>query len=511
MKRNDRPLNFLVFVMDQVGAHSFPFYGNPDTSMANLTRLAEQGVICERAYCNNPVCMPSRATLLTGLTPRQHGCVTNGVPLPESVPTVSGLLSKEGYRTFAAGKLHLQPGLDGGGRGPLPEFSWEDKVRWERGEIDGLPGGYYGFERTAYANGHVNGCYGDYVNETARSCPEVLDAYRPSEGRPTCPGNAICWRTNVPAEKHYNHWIADSTIAFMESVPEDQPFFVWCSFPDPHGPWAAAAPYADRFEPSRLRLNSTWRESTDPLPLLERYRQGLPGFLRAEDQQTLAEVTAQTYGMLEHVDHNVGRVMDALDASGRRGDTVVVVLADHGEYLGSHGLLGKTPWPYEELLRIPMVWLLPERAGGNGGRSLSIPVSTLDFVPTVLELAGQPADALFCRGRARADFRLPGDSLAPWLTGATPPDDRAVCVEFDNGMKAGPPIRMRALVDRNRKLTVYDGEPGGLLYDLESDPHEMRNLWNEPGGEAVRVRMVDTLMRQMIRSDPLTLPRYIGA
>lgn len=509
---NQSKPNFLVFCLDQIGASAFSCYGNPDSRTPNIDRLASQSVRCDRAYCNSPVCMPSRATLLSGLSPRQHGCVTNGVPLPEDVPTVTQCLGDRGYRTHAVGKLHLQPGLDGGDREPLSEFSCEDKIRWENGEIAGLPEGYYGFQTTDYVNGHVSGCYGDYANEIECSHPGLLELYGKEKGR-LCPGNLICWRSEMPADLHYNRWIADKTSAFIHRSSEvANPFFVWSSFPDPHGPWAAAKEYTDRFDPDSLSLNPTWQDTKDPLPRLAAERERLISFLKVPDRATLSEVTAQTYAMMEHIDENIGRVLNALEESGEAENTVIVLLADHGEYLGSHGLLGKTPWPYEELLRIPMLWSLPEhRRGDETLASLPSLVSTLDFVPTILDLAGAAPDALFHRGNAKADFRLPGKSLLPQLRGGRADPDRAVLCEFDNGMKAGPIVRTRTLVTQRWKLSLFAGEGGGILFDLENDPHERINLWDDVQMRSVRANLTEQLLREIIASDRFALPRWIGA
>jgi arylsulfatase A-like enzyme len=507
-KTTPRP-SFLVFCLDQIGAHSLGAYGNSDARTPNIDRLASRGRLALRAYCNNPVCMPSRATLITGLTPRQHGCVTNGVPLPADVPTVGQALSKAGYRTFSAGKLHLQPGLDAGKREALPEFSWEDAVRWNAGQITSLPEGYYGFAQSAYVSGHVSGCYGQYAQQMQREHPGLLEAYAGTDSR-TRGDNILCWQTEVPAELHYNHWIADRTIDFLSQAGRE-PFFAWCSFPDPHGPWAAAREYADAFDPDALKLPEHWNETEDPLEILSQYRRKLPDFLRVLSRRGLAEVTAQTYGMLEHIDANIGRVVEALKRNGQADNTVIVLLADHGEYLGAHGLVGKTPWPYQELLRIPMLYVLPDSVGDGEPGPLETPVSTLDFVPTVLDLAGVDASGMFQPGRAKSRLELPGQSLLPWLHGDQTCPDRAIVCEFDNTMHRPLQLRMRTLIRRDYKLTLYDNQQGGLLFHLPSDPLERRNLWSDPQHQSARHELTEQLLRRLITGDRFVLPRWIGA
>jgi arylsulfatase A-like enzyme len=488
-----------------MGASSLACYGNPDVETPNIDRLAVDGCLFERAYCNNPVCMPSRATLFTGMTPRQHGVITNGVRLSSDVPTVTEVLGAAGYRTFGAGKIHLQPGLDGGR--PLAQFSWEDRARWEVGEIASLPADYYGLGEVYFASGHVSGCFGQYANECRRAHPEVSEAYRRNGPGPQ--GTAqLTWRTGVPAELHYNHWIADRTIEFLRDVPSAQPFFAWCSFPDPHGPWAAARPYCDMYDPDSLHLDPTWREMADPLAFLADYRSALPPFLRVGDETGLRETIAQFYGMISHVDHNVGRVMKALHDCERDADTIAVFLTDHGEYAGSHGLMGKTPWPYEPLLRVPCIWRVPRAR--ETGLHASAAMSLLDFVPTILDFAGFGPSDILPEGFNRADRCLPGRSLRPLLEGGEL-ERRPCLVEFENNARRGPPLHMRALIGERYKLVLYPPHPKGLLFDLAEDPGERRNLWSDHAHAEIRDAMVHELLEEIVRTDRINLPREAGA
>lgn len=181
MAERQKP-SFLVLVADQMRAGSLACYGDPDVETPNIDRLAADGCPFERAYCDNPVCMPSRATLFIGLTPRQHGVVTNGVRLSSDVPTATVVLAAAGYRTFGAGKVHLQPGLDGGH--PRAQFGWEDRARREAGEITSLPVDYYGLQDVGFASGHVSGCFGQYASECRRGHAEILEAYRRNGRQP---------------------------------------------------------------------------------------------------------------------------------------------------------------------------------------------------------------------------------------------------------------------------------------------------------------------------------------
>ena len=493
--------NFLVFLVDQMQSAALGCHGNADARTPNMDALAAQGVTFRRAYCNNTVCMPSRASMVTGLTPRRHGCLTNGNSLPEHVPTITAALVDAGYRTHAVGKLHLQP-FGGGAR------SWEDRERWNAGEITALPEGYYGFQTTDFVGGHVSYCFGDYANDIARDHPGLRERYARDAARPDDPH----WRLDVPAELHYNHWIADRTIDFIQSAG-DAPFFLQCSFPDPHFPYAAARPYNDMFDPAALALSPTWANHDDPCDFLaQRRRPEEQRFGNGFSERLLRECTAQTYGMITHVDDNIGRVMEALDEGGLTENTVVVFMADHGEYLGAHGLLYKDAWPYEELARVPFIWRFFGGPGAppQGGRDDV--VSLLDFAPTVLDFAGVDPAVLHSRGRGRSERDvLPGRSLRARIQGDDALPARPALIEFDEDWFPGPACRARVLVTDRWKLGVFGGTDSGLLFDLENDPHETRNLWSDPAHAATRGDLLARLLSELARTDRFDTPRISGA
>ena len=495
--------NFLVFVVDQMFAGSLAYNGNPDVRTPNLDRLAGEGVSFRRAYCNNSVCMPSRSTMITGLTPRQHGCITNGTLLPAHVPTITHALAASGYRTHAVGKLHLQPFSATCAKGePIP--SWESRSLWDEGRITGLPLPYYGFQTVDFVGGHVHYNFGDYANWLRENHPGVHDLYARDRAYDVA---GQSWKMDVPAEVHYNRWIADQSIAFLGEAEPDQAFFLFCSFPDPHHPFAACRPYSEMYDPASLALSPTWDVREEPCDWLRDVARAVPDFTEAD----LRADAAQTYGMITHLDDEIGRVLDALRTQGLDKDTVVVLMADHGEYLGSHHLLYKAIWPWEELLRVPFIWRAPGGVPAPDGSD--VVVSLLDFAPTVLDYAAIDQDVLNMRQpAARADWPgLPGRSLLPAIDAATQMAPRPAICELDSDWQVGPMLRRRTIVDGRWKLTVVPPMRDGILCDLEDDPYETRNLWRDPGCAAVKARLTERLLRELIWSDPLNGPRICGA
>jgi len=274
MSRTEKPLNFLIICTDQMQSFTMGCNGNTEVRTTNLDQLARTGCNFQRAYCTNSVCSPSRATIFTGLTARQHGCITNGDILPVNIPTIAKALSEHDYRTHSVGKLHLQPAW----AQPCPENrqseggtdgnSWENSRAWKEGGIKHLPAGYYGFQTTEFVNGHVDGCYGDYENWLKSINPQMHARYRRENCLAKVKHPKDCWQLDVPAELHYNTWITDRTVQYLSDLKHDESFFIWCSFPDPHHPYAAAAPYNRMYDPASVRLNATWQDESDPLPAL---------------------------------------------------------------------------------------------------------------------------------------------------------------------------------------------------------------------------------------------------
>ncbi|MCF7816405.1 MAG: sulfatase-like hydrolase/transferase [Kiritimatiellales bacterium] len=491
--------NFLVICCDQLQSYSLACNGNKDVKTPNIDRLARDGCSFRRAYCNNSVCMPARSTMITGLYPRQHGCITNGTVLPESVPTLPQVLSRHGYRTHSVGKLHLQP------------YSMKDSAEstegWLSGEITSLPKNYYGFQSSDFLGGHVGGCFGDYVNELRKSHPGVYEKYQRENAIWRSEGSDKTWKLDVPAELHYNAWVADKTVRFLETHSEES-FFIWCSFPDPHFPFAASEPYADMYDPAKLEICPTAFEKLGELETLQR-RRDFFGKLYAFDEKTLREITAQTYGMITHIDDCVGKILDAVQRNGLMENTIVVFIADHGEYLGSHHLIEKADWMYEELTRVPMIWRVPDAVHpGKGSDSV---VSQIDLVPTILDYAGIAMVELDMRKNFSAPpLTLPGRSLKPLLSGGFPLEDKPALLEYDEDWYKSGFYRPRTLIGSQYKLIVYPNTGGGQLFDLKTDPYERKSLWDDAKYNSIKAEMMEALLRETSKYDRTDQPRRCG-
>lgn len=479
-----KPPNFLLFCVDQMQAACMGCAGHPMVQTPNLDKLAAKGVHFCRAYCNNPVCTPSRSTMITGKTPRQHGCLTNGCILPDQ-PTLPAQLAAAGYETHAVGKLHLQPfGCD----------CAEGMSNW-RDPKHRLPMPYYGFQHVDYVGGHVHYSFGDYKRWLDGRDPKAHDRLKG-----TGTGKGECFCIDLPPEMHYNNWIADRTIAALDT--RQTPFFLWSSFPDPHHPFAACGLYAEMYDPDDVPLPANWREHVDDVPFLAACRACSP-MHHVDEESELRGIIAQTLGMITHVDDCIGRVLDALEERGLAETTVIGFMADHGEYLGSHGLKMKGVWPHEALWNIPFIWYDPRGTPGV----CDDPVSLLDVVPTVADYAGVDTAGFNTRNHDGARAGLPGQSLRPRLRGETPAPQPAL-LEFDEDVRADRPLcRMRGLVHGPWKLVRWAGWPEGVLVNVEDDPDELHNRWSDPEVAAIKAEMLDLLVDRLAATERFDTPR----
>jgi len=502
--------NILFFCVDEMRADHLACMGNPMVKTPNLDRLAAGGTLFRRAYCNNPICMPARATMFTGLLPRDHGLRVNGQSLRQDIPVLPQLFKAAGYRTHAAGKLHLTPWVPKEDR-PRPEHFPESMAHWKEGRLNTFPVPYYGFDRVDFVGGHTSYAYGDYPawlreqgGDPAQLGPD--QALEPPTGAP------LTYKMRLPVEWHYNRFISDRTIETIhESARDGQPFFAWCSFPDPHMPVAPPAPYCHQYSPDDVALPAAREGEADVLPPV--YRQVLSGDLkpngvdnRGVTEAHKREIIAGTYGMITHLDMEIGRVLDALEASGQAGNTIVVFTSDHGDMMGDHGLLWKSFYTFRGCVQIPLIIAVP---GGVKGQVTETLACQLDALPTLLGLASLPMPddgwALrptpFERGSVQPLQSYPGCNLAALLRGQVVTSKREDVVIENDDPTTG--FRVRALVTDRYRLTVYPGTSHGELFDLQEDPDELWNLWGRPDCRELRQSLTGRLLERYAQETPL--------
>jgi arylsulfatase A-like enzyme len=510
------PASFLIFITDQNRWDLLGCAGHPTIQTPNLDGLAERGIRFDRHYTIHPLCMPTRGTMLTGLTPRGHGTRCNGIPLTRDLPTITQALVEAGYRTHGIGKLHYRP--FGTLRGVAPEAldpgDWlESRALWETGRVSHIPVPYYGFESVDYIGGHGFGCWGDYVAWLSSQEPRAKELWQQAIGEKTGSGPDAVWQNPLPPELHYTAWIGDQAIDFVrDRAQSGQPFFLWCSFPDPHPPYTAAHPWGEMYSPADVPPPITREGELDSLPPHYRilFDEGVPtaGRFAATNipEAQIRRVRAMAYGMISQIDHAVGRVLHTLDELGLRQSTVVAFLADHGNMMGDHGLMNMPPTHLDGTTRVPSIWSLPGRfAEGQVSRAL---VSHLDFAPTILDVAGVPTPEGAVPLTPEAPRQLPpwpGSSMAPVLRGEEDTIEESVIIENDEDYLG---MRMRTLVTDRYHLTTYAGEGYGELFDLREDPEQLHNLWDDPERQQTKLELRALLQDRLTQTDNV-LPRRL--
>lgn len=485
--------NIVLISSDQQRYNSVGCYGNEHVRTPVLDTLATEGVLFECAYTQSPMCAPSRASLMTGLYPQNHGLWANGVRLSREHKLLSRAMADAGYDCGLVGKFHLAAAADG---------------RTE----DRLDDGFRFFE-WAHDPTHTSP-QNRYQRWLAERHPETFAKYRATlsdQSWDSDAGNrargALALDT-VDPEAHYSAWVAERAAAFIgdTSRPSGQPFFLVANFFDPHHPFGAPRRYRDLYDPATLPrpVGSVAELATKPSPQLGYSRASYagiaPGF-QDYSADEIQELIATYYAMVTQLDEQIGRILRALQDRGIAEDTLVVFTSDHGEMLGDHAMLLKGPMMYDCAIRVPLIMRWP--AHFPAGLRVTTPVQTIDLTSTLLAAAGLEA----------ALPRAQGTDLAALASGGNGGRGWALTVYRDSNFAQDPPIHVTALRSGTHKLVVWHGRPSmrgqpeGELYDLDRDPDELCNLWDDPAHADIRAALTARLLEALVAVEDRSNPR----
>jgi uncharacterized sulfatase len=434
----ERKLNVLFIAVDDMN-NDLGCYGHPLVQSPNIDRLAKMGVRFDRAYCQFPLCSPSRSSLMTGLRPDTTRVFNlqyhfrTGLP---DVVTLSQLFKNNGYYAARVGKIYHY-----GNPGDIGTSGLDDPPSWN----------------------HV-------VNPAGRD-KTVLESdimnYTPRRGL----GSAMAFLSDRKGkdEEHTDGKVALETIKLLEQH-HDQPFFIAAGFYKPHTPYVAPSKYFDLYPMEKIQLPAVPSDSLKgvPAPALAS-TQPRPYFGVTPDQAR--ECKRAYYAAISFVDAQIGKLLDTMDRLKLWDNTAVVFWSDHGYHLGEHGLWMKQSL-FEESARVPLVVIAPG-AKGNG-RPCARTVEFVDLYPTLADLAGltPPKD-------------LVGASLRPLLDDPSRPWDRPAFTQVQRGEFPGYSVR----TERWRYTVWDDGKRGAQLYDHDADPQELNNLADDPKSAAVAAEM----------------------
>ena len=470
-------MNVLFIITDQQRADHLGCAGNRILKTPNLDRFASEGLRFTNAFCANPICMPNRGSILTGLYPNMHGCRTNGINLPENVPTMPEALLKQGWHTHAIGKLHLN----------FMERSYKKEV-YSAESIDAwidpekvksmrkrFLKPYYGFEEVETVIGHGDKCVGHYLDWLEEKAPQYVESTKKSIEN-LFP--ALCYETELPEECYPTSFIAERTLAFLERYRNgdfgNKPFFLLSSFPDPHHPVCPPGKYKDMYDPEDIELPSNFNdlENLKKHPFLAPFITSPPMrdkylIQRATTEEEAREFISLTYGAITMIDHGVGKILASLEKLGMADNTIVVYTSDHGDLMGDHRLILKGPSPFIGVLNVPLIWKVPEMIKpGSVSESL---ISSIDFAPTLMNLLGI--------GSRKLPPDMQGVDMTPVLKDPTiKVRDHCLIEEDEEYFRIK--LRLRHLITEDHKITVYEHlRDYGDIFDRKDDPDEVNNLW----------------------------------
>ena len=512
--------NFLFFITDQHRADWLGCSGHPVVKTPNIDAIAADGTLFEDFHVALPVCMPNRASLMTGRMPSVHGLRYNGCLLPTRANTFVDVLAAGGYATASIGKSHLQPFTN---RPPLskkdtverlipeawkPEqdsYTKEEPTSFDGDKVTPFEAPYYGFQHVDMVTSHGDRCGGQYGQWFRENMPDWQALHDPANELAhsyTCPQ---AYRTPVPEHAYPTTWVADRAIDYLEKSSEsDDPFFAFVSFPDPHHPFNPPGKYWDMYDPDDFDVDLPFEAHKNPVPpmqhLSDMWKIGkmpaIPQMPFRADDQHIREAKALTAGMITMIDDHIGRIVQTLKDTNQYDNTVIIFTSDHGDYLGDFNLMLKGPLPLASITRVPMIWSDPATRAGVKTQALA---STIDISASILE-----------RAELAPYHGIQGRSFLNALDGQSPHRDEVFIEHNDGGPRMGlkHAARVRTLRSADWRFSVYAGEDFGELYDLKADPKELKNLWDDPvyatEKAALSMRLIDHLTHQMDESPRAT-------
>ena len=465
--------NLLLLMADQHRADILGCAGDPVVATPNIDRLAAEGVRFDHVYCQGPLCMPARASLLTERYVRDHGVFENDSQVDLGTPTFLTALREAGYQTGCIGKMHLW--VHGQGSG----------VRHTSERVADLKA--YGFEEPIetvdkLAAVAIGSEYSDYLEQRG-----LYQEYREHVGARMYQRGTPVWNSDpIPLSEgdYVDAWHGRRVVDWLEKRSDDRPFFQWVGFPGPHDPWDAPRASREIYDGVELPMPGTL--TLPELPGSGPFDTFLKVFMRHGGTRGLTDSVIQDvrrayYADVTVIDRAIGEILGALERTGQLDDTWIIYTSDHGEMMGEHRMLMKMVF-YEPSVRVPLI-IRPPGGRSSGPEVIDDLVEQLDLGATLRDLAGAPA--------------LP-DSEA-----------RSLLPAIERGESCGRDVIVSenygfAMFREDRyKLVVFEDESlPGQLFDLEEDPLEERNLIDDPAASSVVERMVGERVRPFLSTSP---------
>lgn len=502
------PRTIVLVMVDQLAAKWVEAANSGVVDLPELRRLAAEGVDFQRAFTENPVCTPARANIATGMSSSANGVGECGYRLDPAVPTFMRALQAAGWATGAFGKLHLLPQLES----VAPDYR------------------VYGFDTVHNTEDTRAGAWLDWVRETHG---EWYDAARATVWMTMVPELAnygaehedlraqvlgsqsrypqtteLAYELPFPAEVSQTAWITDRARDYLRAA-DHRDVFMHVSYVQPHNPFSPPAGYVGSVNLSAIPdpVPAEWLE--DPIPYFAQERYQRPSY----DEHDWKRERRFYFADLAHLDHEIGRLRQALEDAGRLDDCLLIFTSDHGELLHDHGLLGKWERHYDPCIRVPLIISAP----GVDPSVRHELVKHTDITATIYDWA-QVTPPLLPAGPPDTTDALPmlhGRSLLPLLHAGPAADDpwrTEILIQSNNShVNVSPTSWARTLRTDQYRYTHFFNDGGEQLFDLSSDPDERVDLAQDPQyretADRLRARLLEAAVRESYPNTPRALYR----
>lgn len=454
----------LVFILpDRLRQDTSAAYGNDWIQSPHMDRMASESFVFEHCYVTQPVCAPARASIMTGLYPPTAGMPRNRLIMPAEVQTVAQMVSDD-YKTGYIGKWHLG-----------------DEIIKQRGFNEWVSANDYWWPE--YTNPDDQKKFSDYHDSL------VDEGYEPEQEHPGGKTFSMEQRSGMPPAQQMASFLADSAAEFIEQNRDD-PFVLYVSSIEPHPPFAG--PFDDMYDSATLPVDESFMQSPVESTLFNRMRAELfadcvRDGISTATEEGMRQLRANYFGNVKLVDDMLGTILGAIDGAGIKDNTIVVFTSEHGDMIGTHGMI-EMRTPYEEAAQVPLFirvpWLTDQetRVPGN--------FSQIDFLPTFLDLLGQSIPDYLQgesrRGVLEGSQDLLDNDVVVQHNGV---GDRDMAMECDSWVMNDDKLRelnflntmpWRSVITADRWKLNLCAVDQGELYDLNSDPGEFHNLFDKP-------------------------------
>ena len=511
-------MNFLfIFTDQQRKDHISCYNSNMVLKTPNIDSIAQEGIKFTNFFCNNPICMPNRSTIFTGQYPSVHGVTTNGRNLPIETRTFVDILRENGYHTANFGKIHLNYfGVTSklfNAELNSQEFVLPNLYKKLSNYIP-----YFGLEEVKIISGHGNLLgHPDYLNwivskvkqdeslqlklkvEPDDTDRQILRKYSKltSPKKEKSIRKLQVFNHDIPEKLYSTTFVKEHVINFLENFANHQyskeNFFVFCSFPDPHHPFAPPGRYFDMYKPEDIILPNSFKDNHETSTRLNKNHyeklintEGTQNeiFPKPKDLTELQakRVIAASYGMEKMIDDAIGEILENLEKTDLAKNTIIIFTTDHGDLGGEHKFFFKGPFLYNGLINIPFIIKIPSGLKNKESTSLA---SSIDIPETILELAGLPIPKF-----------MQGNSMVHILEKPDEKINEDILVEMDDEFIKE---KTRTLITDDWRLTIF--KDYGELFNRKEDPDDLNNLWDEESLKDVKLELIMKLLRKNLNNE----------